>query len=170
MQPPVKQRLEEFIEYKNLSCCYFEKLCHLGNGYVKKIRDSITIDKLIAIVTTFPELNANWLIAGIGPMLLTPQTIKEIAQEGVKLLNGEPNNFACHLSPIPVSGSNNTIAYDHSIAMNGSNITIDHSNKDSESDCENEVEALKNQIMLLNDILAEKERTIQILMKQNGNE
>ncbi|MBT0554301.1 S24 family peptidase [Riemerella anatipestifer] len=69
-QSSVKERLKEFLKYKNLSQKKFEEICGLSNGYVNSMRKSIkpeTYDEQIA--SNFPELNKVWLLLGKGEML-----------------------------------------------------------------------------------------------------
>lgn len=69
-QSSVKERLKEFLKYKNLSQKKFEEICGLSNGYVNSMRKSIkpeTYDEQIA--PNFPELNKVWLLLGKGEML-----------------------------------------------------------------------------------------------------
>lgn len=65
----VKERLIEFIKYKNIGQAAFEKRVGLSNGYVNNIKKSIGEDILQKIVLQFPELNDIWLILGKGDML-----------------------------------------------------------------------------------------------------
>ena len=69
METTVKQRLENFIEFKNLKKARFESLCGLGNGYVANIKKGIGYEVLGKILRTFPELNREWLLYGEGTML-----------------------------------------------------------------------------------------------------
>jgi len=78
----VKDRLNEFLRYKNLGQGSFEKICGLSNGYVNNIRKSIkteTFDEKIS--PKFPELNKFWLLHNEGPML-----------KGGAITNSEVNN------------------------------------------------------------------------------
>lgn len=65
----LKQRLIEFIKYKDLSQQKFESRCGLSNGYVNNITRGIGAEKLADISRQFPELNTDWLITGAGEML-----------------------------------------------------------------------------------------------------
>lgn len=65
----VKERLIEFIKYKNLSHSRFEKDVGLSNGYVNNIRKSISDNVLQKIALTYQDLNATWLRMGEGKML-----------------------------------------------------------------------------------------------------
>lgn len=79
-QNSVKNRLLQFLEYKNLSQKRFEEICGLSNGYVNNIRKSIKLDTFNGkIEPNFPELNRNWLLLGDGEMLVqnTPEEDEE---------------------------------------------------------------------------------------------
>ncbi|MBT0562472.1 hypothetical protein [Riemerella anatipestifer] len=85
-QSSVKERLKEFLKYKNLSQKKFEEICGLSNGYVNSMRKSIkpeTYDEQIAL--NFPELNKVWLLLGKGEMLKSSEETP-IKGEGVKVI------------------------------------------------------------------------------------
>ena len=65
----VKERLVTFIKYKELSTRAFEESCSLSNGFVANISKSIGAEKLLSILSKYPELNIYWLINGEGEML-----------------------------------------------------------------------------------------------------
>lgn len=68
MESSVKQRLMEFINYKNISIRSFENTCGLSNGYMKSLRKSPTAEKLRMILDVYPELNERWVTTGAGLM------------------------------------------------------------------------------------------------------
>lgn len=69
MQQTVKDRIKEFIQFKNISPRAFEKRCNLSNGYLRQLRNSPTANKIEIILSAFPELNRAWLMSGKGEML-----------------------------------------------------------------------------------------------------
>lgn len=69
MESTVKQRLIDFIKYKNLSQAKFERAIGVSNGFVNNISKGIGADKMQRILSTFPELNQTWLLTGEGSML-----------------------------------------------------------------------------------------------------
>lgn len=69
METSVKQRLVEFIKYKDLSQRKFEQLVGLSNGFVNNISKGIGADKMLKILGVFPELNQRWLLYNEGDML-----------------------------------------------------------------------------------------------------
>jgi hypothetical protein len=96
-QNSVKNRLLQFLEYKNLSQKRFEEICGLSNGYVNNIRKSIKLDTFNGkIEPNFPELNRNWLLLGDGEMLVqnTPE------EEEETYLRAERNRYSLSLQRI----------------------------------------------------------------------
>ena len=80
-QNSVKNRLIDFLKYKEISQSKFEQLCGISNGYVNNIRKGIKsemFDKKIAPI--FPELSKTWLLLGEGSMLI-PQTEEFVPEE-----------------------------------------------------------------------------------------
>ncbi len=69
METSVKQRLIQYIEYKNISIRSFERKCGLSNGYIRSIEQTIMPRKLKSISLQFPDLNQSWLLTGEGEML-----------------------------------------------------------------------------------------------------
>jgi transcriptional regulator with XRE-family HTH domain len=69
MESTVKQRLIDFIKFKNLSQAKFEKAIGVSNGFVNNISKGIGADKLQRILNAYPELTSTWLLTGNGEML-----------------------------------------------------------------------------------------------------
>lgn len=65
----VKERIIQFIKYKQISKTSFEKQVGLSNGFVNNIRISIQPKTLLKISEIFPDLNTSWLLTGNGSML-----------------------------------------------------------------------------------------------------
>lgn len=98
-QNSVKNRLLQFLEYKNLSQKRFEEICGLSNGYVNNIRKSIKLDTFNGkIEPNFPELNRNWLLLGDGEMLV--QNTPEEEPEEETYLRSERNRYSLSLQRI----------------------------------------------------------------------
>ena len=66
---PVKERLKEFIKYKDLSIRQFTKEIGVSESYVSNMRASIHPEKIKSIANKYPELNTEWLLTGEGSML-----------------------------------------------------------------------------------------------------
>ncbi len=70
METTVKQRLEMFLEYKNISKSEFGRVIGVSSAYISSMRKSIAPDKAESIALNFPDLNIQWLITGNGQMLI----------------------------------------------------------------------------------------------------
>lgn len=66
-----KDRTLRFITTKGLSVKKFEELCGLSNGYINSMKAGFGNSKLTQVLTTFPELNRDWLVYGEGEMFKT---------------------------------------------------------------------------------------------------
>ena len=75
MQETVRERLIKFYESKGLTKKAFEKKCGLSNGYMDKLRNCPSPQKLESIYLSFPELNRIWLLTGEGEMTNNETTI-----------------------------------------------------------------------------------------------
>ena len=83
-----KANLLIFIEKKNLSKTDFYKITGLSNGFLDK-GGSVTSSNLEIILKYFPELSADWLITGEGPMLRSDTPVAHPASmpgEGIPLI------------------------------------------------------------------------------------
>lgn len=65
----IKDRIYLFVEAKGISIKKFEELCSLSNGYVSSMRKGLGSEKLNNVLTSFPDLNRDWLLYGEGEML-----------------------------------------------------------------------------------------------------
>jgi len=88
-----KDRILQFIKYKNLNPRQFEIRSGLSNAYVKNMRKSIGEEKLKQIGNAFPELNIVWLKMGEGEMLKVTDEEIDIAEEGVENLYTNQQNL-----------------------------------------------------------------------------
>lgn len=69
MEATVKERLINYLKFKNISQKRFADTTGLSSGYVNAIKKSIQPDTLHRISMYFPDLNTGWLITGEGAML-----------------------------------------------------------------------------------------------------
>ena len=71
-----KNRLLAFAEgHLGLSIRGFEAKCGLTNGSIASIKSKgPSVENVLKISETYPELNLNWLIAGRGEMLIGENT------------------------------------------------------------------------------------------------
>lgn len=68
----MKERLLAFLEHLGIGQLKFEMSTGLSRGFVNKVGDNITTKSLGKILNTYPELNRNWLLTGMGEMLIDP--------------------------------------------------------------------------------------------------
>ncbi|MDR2584806.1 MAG: helix-turn-helix domain containing protein [Prevotellaceae bacterium] len=74
----VKDRLKNFIKFKNLNNSVFCREVGVSSAFVSSMRVSIQPDKLESIALKYPELNIDWLLTGRGEMLLPDPSEQEI--------------------------------------------------------------------------------------------
>lgn len=89
MENPVKQRLADFIQSEGLSVRAFEKACGFPNGYIRKLKNAPTEERMATIKGTFPQLNKVWLLTGEGEMLTGRGAVEPIAPSGTR--SAEPD-------------------------------------------------------------------------------
>ena len=65
----VKDRIREYIKYKNISITAFCTSIGVSPAYVNSMRQSIQPDKIERIALNYPDLNTGWLLTGAGEML-----------------------------------------------------------------------------------------------------
>jgi len=71
--PQILVRLQEFIDKMHLSLYQVNKEAGLSKGLLSNAfakKQGLTTSTLEALLNTYPQLNANWLIVGRGEMLL----------------------------------------------------------------------------------------------------
>lgn len=65
----IGDRISKYVTSKGITIAEFERISGLGNGYVRKIRNTVGRRKLEDILSAFPDLNRVWLLTGEGEML-----------------------------------------------------------------------------------------------------
>ena len=90
MSNTVKERLIEYLKAKKVSKSEFGRMIGVSSSYVDSIRKSIDKDKLLSIAKKFPDLNQQWLLYGIGEMLISGNPT--IVNESGVLINGDNHN------------------------------------------------------------------------------
>lgn len=67
------ERLKQYIDFKNLNIYAFERSVGLSNNTIRKKLDSgrnnMATETLQAILRTYPDLSADWLLLGTGEMI-----------------------------------------------------------------------------------------------------
>ena len=69
--PAIKARLVEYLKFKKLKMAQLEKKAGLANAYLRNSNGAIGAPKLRDILHACPDLDANWLLTGVGDMLKT---------------------------------------------------------------------------------------------------
>ena len=87
----IKDRILQFIDYKQITKNKFETECGLPVRYVSNIGKSIQSDVIEKIVLTFPDINLRWLVTGLGEMVMEEgkDETKDVLKEQVEYLQGE---------------------------------------------------------------------------------
>lgn len=66
----VKERIKEYIKFKDISVREFESKTGLSNGYVRNLKECPSGTRLENILEAYPDLNRVWLMTGEGDMLI----------------------------------------------------------------------------------------------------
>jgi len=97
------KRIKEYIDFKGISVAAFEKSIGMSNAsFGKSLKNNGTIgaDKLEIILSKYRDLNIEWLIKGIGPMILSDDkpvaTAARIPGEGIPLIPFDAMAGVCH--------------------------------------------------------------------------
>lgn len=81
METSVKQRLIEYLEYKDIGRNRFEEMAGISLGYITKLKKSPGSEILVRILTAAPDLNKDWLLTGEGEMLKQEEV--HLSSEGI---------------------------------------------------------------------------------------
>jgi len=91
------KRIKKYVDFKRITNQNFEKTIGFSNGaFATQLKNNKTIgvDKLENILTTYPEINPEWLLTGNGEML---KSEKEVFKNYLKKESDVPE---LHLIPI----------------------------------------------------------------------
>ena len=95
----IKERILQYLEYKGISATKAEMLLEWGKGTLIKSK-SVSADKAGEILLLFPDLSAEWLMRGEGPMLRPDpsQSIGDIIGSTAvgNNVHGSGNNITSH--------------------------------------------------------------------------
>lgn len=67
------ERFKEYLDYKGIANYSAEKDCGLSNGLIKnalKAGSALGSDKLEKILNVYSDLSAEWLLRGVGSMII----------------------------------------------------------------------------------------------------
>jgi hypothetical protein len=91
------ERLNEFINAKGFSMKAFEESVGMSNGSLGttiKNGQGIRTDKLENILSAYPELSAEWLLRGVGSMIIGKGKAMELEQKIVSMSQGRDKDKA----------------------------------------------------------------------------
>lgn len=108
--PAIKQRLVEYLKFKKLKMAQLEKKAGLANAYLRNSNGAIGAPKLRDILHACPDLDANWLLTGMGEML--------------KSVGGDVQNISGSNAKGVLKGNMTINETDEMLAL--TNITIDN--------------------------------------------
>ena len=97
----MKDRLLEFIAYLGVSNYAFEKAVGLSNGYVRSLNGAIGADKLLDICRAYPQLSRDWLLTGVGDMVVNPGS----SETGISNEELTPKTAVRYYPNIPITAS-----------------------------------------------------------------
>ena len=101
-----KERLLQFLRYKNQGQQKFEISIGMSNGWVNKVGDSIRENTLQKIKEVYPELNIAWLKSGVGEMLNSGDSEGTLETPGDSETSEEITAKLVPLLPIAAQGGN----------------------------------------------------------------
>lgn len=170
----VKERIKRFIEFKGITTYAFEKECGFSKGFVKNIVSTIGVDKLERILSAYPDLNANWLIRGVGEMTIDQSNVHEMAMEAAKYLKGEKSGFPQFFAPVLTDSRRTLTASGHGLNISESTLELPPSGtiteqvekkivESEEKNSEETIKSLNSTIELLQSTIKSKDETIETL-------
>lgn len=147
-----KERLKEFINYKNIGRNKFEDSIGVSNGYTSTKSKSLSSDVLEKIHATYPELNINWLVSGEGDMIYN--TKLNVSTNSGSISQGQTINIE-----LPTSGTEKIIKPDG---------TVEIQQASQNSDNSGEIARLKQRIEDLERLIQSKDEIICLLKESVG--
>lgn len=93
----VKNRLNEYLKFKNIRKSHFEKSINVSNGYINSLSGSPSANKINDISKVYNDLNIEWLLTGEGEMIkLQGKSLDanfEKKDDQWQMVQEEPENF-----------------------------------------------------------------------------
>lgn len=96
----LKDRILQYIDYKDIDVAEFERKCKISNGSVSKMTDNTRTTTIDKISNAYPDLNLIWLRTGIGDMINI-----DVRGDNNIVTSGNNNDTTNH------GGNNNTHTY-----------------------------------------------------------
>lgn len=86
----IKERLREFIMFKNISIREFERQIGVAYGFLSNMANSTSPKNFTKISRCYPELNLDWLLTGEGEMLRSESQVQNISgHHNATTMNGD---------------------------------------------------------------------------------
>ncbi len=156
----VKERLLEFIRYKNISVKRFEEKCGLSNGYISSMRKGLGVEKLENVLKQFPDLNRDWLLYGEKEMLVNNISGTNYGSIGENVRTTYNGSIGSTINvAMPESGYQKIIRPDGTTELIKSDSTLNE-NPNYINELRDQVRTLSSQVESLTILLEEKERLI----------
>lgn len=74
----IKRRMIELVEYQGISKRHFYRNTGISNGILDK-KGGVSEDNIERFLSTYGEINAEWLLRGEGPMITDEKNLKKSA-------------------------------------------------------------------------------------------
>lgn len=91
------ERLKAYFESQGIAVGTAEKACGFGNATLRNAFDSgkgVGSDKLEKILTVYPNLSSEWLLRGVGSMIIGEGKAVELEQKIVSMSAGRDRDKA----------------------------------------------------------------------------
>ena len=75
MEGTVKERLVQYLKYKKIGQNKFENAAGISNGYISNLKSTPGAHHLTKILNAAPDLNQEWLLTGVGEMLVSEEPV-----------------------------------------------------------------------------------------------
>jgi len=94
-------RFKEYLDSVGIKNARAERECGLSNGLIKSALSAgsnLGSDKLEKILTTYPDLSAEWLLRGTGSMIIGQENgkAKELENKIIQMSQGNNNKDAAY--------------------------------------------------------------------------
>lgn len=94
------RRMKEYLKYRGIPVARAEKACGFGNATLatafKNPSASIGSEKLEAFLNVYPEVSAEWLLRGVGPMIIGESKAKTLEHKIIEMSQGRKDSDAAY--------------------------------------------------------------------------